>query len=313
MDINLVRRAGTSVAVLVSLVLFQGVLVFENRLFPVTTRSSTKNETTVIERRGNDIRNANAIDESRDVDSTDSEIAKDTTVVLGPPFQIFQVGTPRSASTFQFTLLCSLARWKGSEKTPCEFISGSKLESISFEEQIKMEIAEKRPFVYKTHRSTNSSFWKETSVFSSGGKYKGSSLYTQVKRNLQRCPVCEIKKYAPFFQLTTEEVSQMEAHMTLFGIIRQCCGFQMSKYEMQRLHGCDVTRYMDRIEYPHCEQYTKNISEIEILFHNSPIPYYSNNPVNNWAQPGDCQRFQNRIVSKKLGFNGYPFEGCVDL
>eukprot|EP00980_Cylindrotheca_fusiformis_P009254 scaffold2018_cov113-Cylindrotheca_fusiformis.AAC.8 len=75
----------------------------------------------------------------------------------------------------------------------------------------------------------------------------------------------------------------------------------------------NLVRTAGTFEYPHCEHYAKNMSEIEVLFHNSSIPYYSNNPVNNWAKPGDCQRFQNIIVTEKLGFNGYPFEECDDL
>ena len=107
---------------------------------------------------------------------------------------------------------------------------------------------------------------------------------------------------------------QLKSHMKSFGIIRRCCGLQMSKYEMQRLHGCNVTKYMGRTSYPRCEQYSpEEMRAIEEALASSPVPFRFASPEYNWEKPGDCARFKDEIVFKGKGFNGKPFVGCVDL
>lgn len=251
------------------------------------------------------------------IDSVDSSVlTSNVTRILTPPYQIFQFGAPRTASTFQFKLLCSIAEWKdGSNPPSCQYISKGRLRSQGFRSELRERINQGQSFVYKAHDDSDGyleSFSDQIAFFSSGEVGESYALYTHSFDNVQRCPTCEIRKYAPFFQLTADEVSQMENHMTLFGIIRQCCGFQMSKYEMQRLHGCNMTNYINRPEYPYCEQH-HNMSAIETAFHNSPIPYVSNNPRMNWALPGDCQRFRNEIKSRGIGFNRKPFRGCIEI
>jgi len=122
------------------------------------------------------------------------------------------------------------------------------------------------------------------------------------------CPVCEIKEYKPFFDLSDEEVKQLEKHMQLFTILRQCCGLQMSKYEVLRLNGCDVSSYVDKPDYPHCERH--DLEKAEQEFASSPIPYEVNNPAFNWAKLGDCKRFSDKIKRDKVGFNGRKVTNC---
>eukprot|EP00588_Corethron_pennatum_P004042 CAMPEP_0194293814 /NCGR_PEP_ID=MMETSP0169-20130528/48728_1 /TAXON_ID=218684 /ORGANISM="Corethron pennatum, Strain L29A3" /LENGTH=405 /DNA_ID=CAMNT_0039042465 /DNA_START=89 /DNA_END=1302 /DNA_ORIENTATION=+ len=95
--------------------------------------------------------------------------------------------------------------------------------------------------------------------------------------------------------------------MTRFEKIRQCCGMQMSKYEILRLNGCEMSKYIERSDYPKCEMY--NLSKIENEFEGMPIPYTENNSDLHWTKSGDCARFVSEISSGK-GFNGNPFEGC---
>jgi hypothetical protein len=244
--------------------------------------------------------------------SVKNSIPKQETRILSPPYQIFQVGGSRTASTFQFEMLCSIARWKSSSEIPCRYIAPEQLNGKRFQRQFLQDIELNRSFVYKAHNDAGilNDLSDQIAIFSSSEVGSSYALYTQSLDNLQRCSTCEIKHYIPFFQLSPDEISELERHMTLFGILRQCCGLQMSKYEMLRLHGCNVTKYVDRPEYPHCERYSHNMSDIETAFKNSPIPYEGNSPKFNWARPGDCQRFQNEIVSEGLGFNGGPFPGC---
>ena len=70
------------------------------------------------------------------------------------------------------------------------------------------------------------------------------SILTQNRDKLEECSACEIERYIPIFDLSDDDVTSLKQHMHDFEILRQCCGLQMSKYEMLRLHGCDVTQYM---------------------------------------------------------------------
>ena len=236
---------------------------------------------------------------------------------ISRPYRIFQVGIPRTGSTFQFELLCGIVRWKsGNKKVPCGFIRG-------FFKKGKKEMSQyiknsNESFVYKVHPIEGQVDLRDEiledfarnqsiSLFLSGEKLLSNhALYTQSMENLYRCPTCEVQQYANFFGLSTDEVSQLETHMTLFGVLRQCCGLQMSKYEMQRLHGCDVNKTAP--EYPHCEKY--DLADVEDSFSKSPIPFNTANPKFNWVKPGDCSKFREKVKEGR-GFNRKKFTGCM--
>ena len=61
-------------------------------------------------------------------------------------------------------------------------------------------------------------------VFSSGGVGLDIAMYTQQRKQLEKCPTCKIKEYQDIFGLTNQEIAQLEEHMRLYSIIRQCCG-----------------------------------------------------------------------------------------
>ena len=82
----------------------------------------------------------------------------------------------------------------------------------------------------------------------------------------------------------------------------------MSKYEVLRLNGCDVSQYMDQIDYPHCEKY--DLPAVETRFAKDPIPLKEASPKFNWVEPGDCARL-NAQVATGLGFNKKPVENCT--
>ncbi|CAJ1941179.1 unnamed protein product [Cylindrotheca closterium] len=242
--------------------------------------------------------------------------------LLSQPFQIFQLGDPRSASTFQFELLCSIVTWKmlpiTSKEIPCRFIKRTQMRGNRFQRRLREKVANNETFVFKAHNDPGviRELVKSTHlvVFSSGGVGSSFAIYTQQYNRLQRCPECEVDQYQPLFQLSDTEVSQIKEHMKIFGIIRQCCGLQMSQYEMQRLHGCDMTKYLDRSSYPNCEQHSADeMRAMEDAFAASPIPFRVSSPEYNWAKPGDCARFRGEIVVNGKGFNGKVFLGCEDI
>jgi len=103
------------------------------------------------------------------------------------------------------------------------------------------------------------------------------------------------------------EVAVVTEYMELYEKIRQCCGMQMSKYEVLRLNGCDMAEFRHAPDYPQCETY--DLPDVERRFAANPVPYYEKNTGVNWAKPGDCARFGKTIAAGK-GFNFRPFDGC---
>jgi len=235
--------------------------------------------------------------------------------LLQPPFHIVQLGSPRSGSTFQYEVLVAITQLKNPGRTQV----GNFFEYLN-DTHVREASANNQSFVIKTHRlpenATNLTFFttakKQWPIFY-GQKFKRQDrknlIYHQSMKSLLNCSLCEIQKYQPIFGLSDEEVALIKRHMFLFEKIRQCCGFQMSKFNRLRLHGCNVTSFQDIPYYPWCEKH--NMSEIELEFETSPFIYVPNNPEFNWAKPGDCTKFDKEIISGK-DFNGIEFEGCED-
>jgi len=151
---------------------------------------------------------------------------------------------------------------------------------------------------------------QQIAVFSSGNR-ASFARYNQYLPNLLNCSLCEVDQYRHFFDLTDQDVALLKEYMGLYEKIRRCCGLQMSKYNFLRLHGCDISAFVERPDYPHCER--ENLTDVEERFAAIPIGYKVSEPKYNWGKPGDCTRFDTRIVSEKKGFNGHPFQGCDAL
>mmetsp|Transcript_32112 Transcript_32112/g.39398 ORF Transcript_32112/g.39398 Transcript_32112/m.39398 type:complete len:548 (+) Transcript_32112:418-2061(+) len=132
---------------------------------------------------------------------------------------------------------------------------------------------------------------------------------TQTREELSRCQSCEAGHYADVFNLTSDDVSVLTEHMTLYSTLRQCCGYQMSKYEVLRLNGCDVSRYQNLSDYPRCEQYNNNFTAIENRFISSGIPYSTLSYPYDWSAPGDCAASRASVASGR-GFNNWTVHDC---
>ena len=109
--------------------------------------------------------------------------------------------------------------------------------------------------------------------------------------------------------------------MSKYEILRRCCGYQMSKYERLRLHGCNVTQYQQQnqthhYDYPWCENYNLTKIELDFTFNSQNIKYHSGEIERkiNWNQPGDCLYYRNEIQYNNKDFNGRPWNkniyGC---
>eukprot|EP00588_Corethron_pennatum_P007133 CAMPEP_0194298274 /NCGR_PEP_ID=MMETSP0169-20130528/60074_1 /TAXON_ID=218684 /ORGANISM="Corethron pennatum, Strain L29A3" /LENGTH=389 /DNA_ID=CAMNT_0039048241 /DNA_START=481 /DNA_END=1647 /DNA_ORIENTATION=- len=230
-----------------------------------------------------------------------------TEALIKPPFRIVQVGEPRSGSTFQFRLLGAIANLKSptGNKVLTQFVTPN---PSLFEKIIKNNLS----FVLKTHKEFKSlaklQRQGDISVFSStySSSLPSYAVYTQKRNQLVISSMREIERYRPIFGLTTDEVNTLKEYMGDYEKIRQCCGMQMSKYEVLRLNGCDISKFIDEPDYPMCEK--NDMPKIERRFHANPIPYEETSEKN-WAKPGDCARFNLEISSGK-GFNGRQFDKC---
>jgi hypothetical protein len=231
---------------------------------------------------------------------TQASMKTNMTLPLRPPFRIMQVGQPRSGSTFQFHLLDAITQLKND---PDQYEIDFKFQG-NIDEDIAESFAES--FVYKTHKRKSDVLWRlheegELVIFTSGvptGLRTGRlSLYNQEKANLITCAECEVDNYAALFDLSPEEVNLVKNYLRLYSLLRRCCGLQMSKYEAARLSGCNVTQYTTLPEYPYCELVNKSAVEEQMM--HSPIQHRSDNPSGNWAVPGDCAKFDAKLMSGK--------------
>ena len=228
---------------------------------------------------------------------------------LRPPFKVVQIGSPRTASTFQFQLLDAIVSLKSPHGTKIEsrFLGKKELKDGAFESVLSSN----ESFVIKVHHEPESleeaSNAGQAAVFASSNNTVTYALHVQERENLEQCTSCEIARYKTLFDLDDKEVEALQQRMHDFQVIRQCCGLQMSKYEVLRLNGCNVTEYVDKPYYPRCER--QNLTAVESRFANSIIPYHANNPDYNWAKPGDCARF-NAEIAKGKGFNGRALDSC---
>jgi len=155
---------------------------------------------------------------------------------LKPPFGIVQQGEPRSASTFQTTLLFAIATLKSPPNTTI------------ISRMNKPPMSKITSFVVKTHQELfamdivekyRNKFDVPVHVFTSGheGDPNGivknhNSLHHQVDdEEFYACSLCEIDKYYKrIFDLTEQDIKLLKEYMGHYEILRQCCGLQQSKY-----------------------------------------------------------------------------------
>jgi len=211
--------------------------------------------------------------------------------LLTPPFRLVQVGEPRSGSTFQFHLLSTIAHMKTS--------TVDNIRHYNFDiDKMEQDIANNRSFVVKTHSDTPrvQQLHEEgaLAVFSSGKiTAMDYSHHQQEISSLVDCSACEIDKYRRLFGITDAETRVLKSHMSLYAKLRKCCGLEMSKFQVLRLHGCDVSDFVDKPGYPRCEY--ENMTDVELQFAESSLAYDINHKGRNWEKPGDCARFESII------------------
>ncbi len=214
------------------------------------------------------------------------------------PVKIVQVGVPRTGSTFQYMLLCVMARLRLG-RVACKF-----------EEAISREnLGSNKSSVTKTHEKGNK--WLKQMhmqgkihVFSSGDTARYGHV-NQQKKDLIECVTCEVERYRCLFQLSDHEVTLVKTFITMWGTLRRCCGSQMSKYERLRLHKCDIRSYVNLPGYPHCEKL--DLEGLERRFLDNPLS--RDRQGLSPTHVGMCNQTREEIVKGK-DFNGREFHRC---
>lgn len=251
---------------------------------------------------------------------------RDAKLTLKAPYRIVQIGLPRSASTFQFELLHVIVGMRGHQSSSRLIDSG--ITASVIDEKTGKELKGIRKHLYVSEINNSSFVARSHAIpnftadfYDSNGivlfesvpqlskKRVRNALYTQDLSSMYNCSLCEVEKYQQLFNLTSAEVEDVKEYMHYFERLRQCCGLQMSKFNRLRLHGCNVSQYHSLPSYPNCE--AENLTLVEHSFNAHLLRNYSrtNGYQFNWANPGDCARFDAVIISGK-DFNGMPFEGC---
>ena len=143
----------------------------------------------------------------------------------------------------------------------------------------------------------------------------GWIAHVQVKNGAEfrNCSSCEIETYyKPLFDLSRNEIEILRDFTAKYSIVRQCCGNQMSKYNLLRLHGCNISEYQnnDQYSYPWCENY--DLPEIEQSFAILLKTHGLQKPGSGWEKPGDCAASEEYIRGGRE-FNGRHWRGECPL
>jgi hypothetical protein len=195
------------------------------------------------------------------------------------PQRIIQHGDARSASTFQWYLLCSVLRVcrtkkNGNPKVACSsrkadtHLLGYDRFALQFATRKPKDVKVK-PFtvVQKTHQRPfhNPCTHYFTSSFSKS-KLLNYSVVHQHYADFVKHPLATVEDYAPVFNLTKTMVHEVQVHLRWWMIIRQCCGYQSSQDQRSRLHNSQWRRHKDYdYDYVNCEVYNLDNVEKEFL------------------------------------------------
>jgi len=244
-----------------------------------------------------------------------------TQLPLKYPFFICQFGRPRSATTFQTRLLLAISNLKSPEGISIPEVPSLPMGAMRMLRTLFRNPSNKSvpviPDVSRTDSGLLLGVMKTHSpliglecvdrgypVFTSdkpddaiGEKWDNkfqAALHRQDMDEMEKCSLCQVDYYKPIFDLSDDEVATLREYMGLYEKVRQCCGLQMSKYNRARLHGCDTTSFRDLPNYPNCED--NNMEEIEQKLYDHPITIEPAHPKDNWAQPGDCAKFDKSII-----------------
>lgn len=194
---------------------------------------------------------------------------------------LLQYGTPRTGSTYQFTIL----------------------NAINVLRENKWEIS-------KTHEGQKSK--RGTCLFVSRKKKsisdkwisEAGAIYVQEYDVFAAYPLHEIENYVPLFNLSKNEYNRLYTFMKYWSIVRRCCGSQSSIDYRNRIHGLHTLHHkFETVDYVDCDIY--NISRVEELLYQTSVSKLMQGKViieskRPKAHLGFCKREEKKL---KAGFD----------
>jgi len=170
-------------------------------------------------------------------------------------FRLVQYGAERTGSTYQWYLLCTIARL-------------CRVRGFDVAPQCNPDEPKSRTTVIKHHKLPASNprlYWSTRT----GKNRPRNVIVMQVMDDLLRHGEAQIyQEYMPHFGLTLKEADMVADHMRHWSLLRKCCGTQSSKYQRARLHG-EAVVIKNRLLDPGCDMY--NLTSIEVHFATSAI------------------------------------------
>jgi hypothetical protein len=222
------------------------------------------------------------------------------TAPLSPDVGIVQYGVPRSASTFQWTLLCLIARMKATPGTPvdCYYQETDRpVESVGPRTVVKTHVPPIHggPFhVFASIRSGHDG-WP-------------TAVYTQSLEHMSDNPLSEVSRYEPVFSLTPAQTQLLREYLGLWSTLRQCCGRGQSLANRQRLHGCPITA----THHPGCA--SRNLTDVEVrLTRTQLFVHGTGDYAADQFAVGRCAAWERRIRAGEEWPHGTWFTTCEAL
>lgn len=187
---------------------------------------------------------------------------------------IYQMGSPRSGSTFQWYVLCSILRLLYPYRTDCNRIRAGKEYNLykthNLEDVTNVRKSDKK------NRKTKMYFFisqdKNYHDLANDLRLLNDSnnviLYTQEYDDLILRDTSILEDYIKIFSMSKNVSSELYQHIRYWEILRRCCGYQKSALYIKTLNKVQSFpvdyKVFQTKEYPACEMY--DINQVENLF-----------------------------------------------
>ena len=205
-----------------------------------------------------------------------------------------QYGEMRTGSTFQFWLLASVLRLRHIHRVRKTHVPLKPQDGQCY-------------FVSRRTAHISDEWVRSNNV-----------LHVQEYERFVADPLGELRFYQPIFNLTTQEMQQLHAHMMYWSIIRRCCGSQAAYDQRMHIHSSvDHKEYalrhpFESYDFADCDMY--NLTRVEEYFARTTLTVEAmrdKNPIvveymrGNWRL-GYCEDEATKLKNG-LDFNGAKF------
>jgi len=234
------------------------------------------------------------------------------------PRTVIQFGTPRTATTFEFQTLCAvMSVLHTSEPKPVLCTFESELTYVENPEQFR---------VLKTHQSVSDwpanmvddATWVFATTEGTHGAVEISAIknkfdiepkYVQSVQDLKDVGTKLTYDYQSVFNLSDQQIHDVYDYMSLWDVLRQCCGCQMSKHWRDVL--LQKTNADDTSTGKMCA--SKDLDDVESRLMRTTVHGVLGSTdklsiVDLTLNGTYCSWFNRQVACKKLQFNDMPQE-----